>query len=153
MLAVKEQNPELDIRFVFQRNNTLSKNSKTTYGAWCEKHGFPYCIFPNIPRIGSNDQLANHPLAVELDQWFKAGKKGVPFRRSLPCSRVPRGLGRCRRLLMTETTSSAKDHAPTALHQMLTLCTLMAVVTASAVAITLGAVPMKHNCHVKTSPE
>ena len=33
MLAVKEQNPELDIRFVFQRNNTLSKNSKTTYGA------------------------------------------------------------------------------------------------------------------------
>lgn len=50
MLAVKEQNPELDIRFVFQRNNTLSKNSKTTYGAWCEKHGFPYCIFPNIPQ-------------------------------------------------------------------------------------------------------
>lgn len=50
MLAVKEQNPELDIRFIFQRNNTLSKNSKTTYGAWAEKHGFPYCIFPNIPQ-------------------------------------------------------------------------------------------------------
>ena len=49
MLAVKQQHPELDIRFVFQRNNTLSKNSKTTYGDWADKHGFPYCIFPNIP--------------------------------------------------------------------------------------------------------
>ena len=49
MLAVKEQNPELDIRFVFQRNNTMSKNSKTTYGAWAEKHGFLWCIYPNIP--------------------------------------------------------------------------------------------------------
>lgn len=49
MLAVKAQNPELDIRFVFQRNNVLSKNSRTTYGAWCDKHGFPWCIFPNIP--------------------------------------------------------------------------------------------------------
>ena len=49
MLAVKEAHPELDIRFVFQRNNTISKNSKTTYGAWCDKHGFKWCIFPNIP--------------------------------------------------------------------------------------------------------
>lgn len=50
MLAVKQQHPELDIRFVFQRNNTLSKSSKTTYGDWCDKHGFPYCIFPQIPK-------------------------------------------------------------------------------------------------------
>ena len=49
MLAVKAQHPELDIRFIFQRNNTLTKNSKTTYGAWAEKHGFQWCIFPNIP--------------------------------------------------------------------------------------------------------
>lgn len=50
MLAMKKQYPDLDIRFIFQRNNTLSKNSKTTYGAWCEKHGFPYCIYPDIPQ-------------------------------------------------------------------------------------------------------
>ena len=31
MLAVKEAHPHLDIRFVFMRDNTLSKNSKTTY--------------------------------------------------------------------------------------------------------------------------
>ena len=49
MLAVKNQHPELDIRFVFQRNNTLSKQSKTTYGDWCDKHGFLWCIYPDIP--------------------------------------------------------------------------------------------------------
>ena len=49
MLAVKKAHPELDIRFVFQRNNTLSKSSKTTYGAWAEKHGFLWCIYPDIP--------------------------------------------------------------------------------------------------------
>lgn len=49
MAAVKKQHPELDIRFVFQRNNTLSKQSKTTYGAWADKHGFPWCIYPHIP--------------------------------------------------------------------------------------------------------
>jgi hypothetical protein len=37
------------VRFVFQRNNTLSKNSKTTYGDWATKHGFQWCIYPDIP--------------------------------------------------------------------------------------------------------
>lgn len=42
-LAVKKQHPDLDIRFVFSNSNTrLSKGSKTTYGSWCEKHGFLY---------------------------------------------------------------------------------------------------------------
>ena len=49
MLAVKKQHPELDIRFIFQRNNTLTKRSKTTYGDWCDKHGFPWCIYPHLP--------------------------------------------------------------------------------------------------------
>jgi hypothetical protein len=40
---VKEQNPNLDIRFVFSNSkNKISKNSKTTYGMWCEKNGFKY---------------------------------------------------------------------------------------------------------------
>jgi len=43
-LAVKEQNPEYDIRFVFERNLTLSKVSKTTYGMWCDKHGFKWAM-------------------------------------------------------------------------------------------------------------
>ena len=49
MLAVKKQHPELDIRFVFQRNNTLTKTSKSTYGDWADKHGFLWCLYPHIP--------------------------------------------------------------------------------------------------------
>lgn len=44
MLRVKEQNPHVDIRFVFQRANnrlTKAKNSKT-YWQWCEQHGFQW---------------------------------------------------------------------------------------------------------------
>lgn len=40
---VKEQHPELDIRFIFSNSkNKISKNSKTTYGMWCEKNGYKY---------------------------------------------------------------------------------------------------------------
>jgi hypothetical protein len=42
-LLVKAQHPELDIRFVFSNSRArISKTSATTYGAWCEKHGFAY---------------------------------------------------------------------------------------------------------------
>jgi hypothetical protein len=40
---VKQQHPELDIRFVFTSSKSkISKNSKTTYADWCIKHGFKY---------------------------------------------------------------------------------------------------------------
>lgn len=40
-LLIKDQYPDLDIRFVFQNaNNKLSKRSKTTYADWCRKYGF-----------------------------------------------------------------------------------------------------------------
>ncbi len=40
-LLLKEQHPQLDIRFVFTNpNQKLYKGAKTTYGEWCEKHGF-----------------------------------------------------------------------------------------------------------------
>lgn len=42
-LLVKQQYPDLDLRFVFSNpNQKISKQSKTTYGMWCEKHGFLY---------------------------------------------------------------------------------------------------------------
>lgn len=42
-LIIKEQYPELDIRFVFSNSRSrISKTSKTTYAAWCQKHGFQY---------------------------------------------------------------------------------------------------------------
>lgn len=43
MRLVKEQNPELDIRFVFTRSTSkINKGSKTSYGDWCDKYGFDY---------------------------------------------------------------------------------------------------------------
>lgn len=43
MLLVKAQHPDLDIRFVFSNSKQrISKQSKTTYGMWAEKNGFPY---------------------------------------------------------------------------------------------------------------
>jgi hypothetical protein len=40
---IKEQHPELDIRFVFSNSNAkLSKGSKTTYAMWCDKLGIKY---------------------------------------------------------------------------------------------------------------
>lgn len=40
-LAVQEQEPDLDIRFVFSRSSArLSKGSPTTYAKWCETKGF-----------------------------------------------------------------------------------------------------------------
>ena len=43
MLLVKQQHPECDIRFVFgNAKNKLYKNSNTTYGDWCNKHGFEW---------------------------------------------------------------------------------------------------------------
>jgi hypothetical protein len=43
MLLVKEQNPELDIRILFvNAKNKIYKGSKTTYGAWADKHKFDW---------------------------------------------------------------------------------------------------------------
>lgn len=42
-LLIKKQYPELDIRFVFSNSRAkINKGSKTTYGMWCDKHGFLY---------------------------------------------------------------------------------------------------------------
>jgi hypothetical protein len=42
-LLIKEQYPDLDLRFVFSNpNNKIRKGSKTTYADWCNKHGFKY---------------------------------------------------------------------------------------------------------------
>jgi hypothetical protein len=49
MILVKEQNPDLDIRIVFQNaRNKIYKGSKTTYGDWANRHGFEWAE-GNIP--------------------------------------------------------------------------------------------------------
>ena len=41
MASVKRNNPDVDIRFVFMRDNKLSKKSLTRYSDWATKNGFP----------------------------------------------------------------------------------------------------------------
>ena len=50
VLAVKRDNPDIDLRMVFQSPyNTISKKSKTTYAKWCEKHEIPWTSYKDIP--------------------------------------------------------------------------------------------------------
>ena len=42
-LMIQDQHPFLDIRFVFSNSRSkLYKGAKSTYGDWCNKHGFLY---------------------------------------------------------------------------------------------------------------
>jgi hypothetical protein len=42
-LLVREQHPELDIRFVFSNSKAkISKGSKTSYADWCNKYKFQF---------------------------------------------------------------------------------------------------------------
>ena len=59
-LLIREQHPNLDIRFVFSNANAkLYKGSPTTYAQWCEKFGFRYAnktIPPEWLQEGSKQQ-------------------------------------------------------------------------------------------------
>ena len=58
MIAVKKNNPKLDIRMLFMNSRTkVRKGSKLTYADWCDKYGFPFA-----------DGM------IPLD-WFKEKKK------------------------------------------------------------------------------
>ena len=49
-LLLKDQYPDMDLRFVFSNpNQKLYKGSRTTYGQWCDKYGFQYAK-GTIPR-------------------------------------------------------------------------------------------------------
>ena len=59
-LLIREQHPNLDIRFVFSNANAkLYKGSPTTYAQWCDKFGFRYAnktIPPEWLQEGSKQQ-------------------------------------------------------------------------------------------------
>jgi hypothetical protein len=43
-VLLKQQHPELDIRFIFSRASTpIYKGSPTSYGKWATDHGFKWC--------------------------------------------------------------------------------------------------------------
>ena len=50
ILAVVKDNPDIDLRMVFQAPfNKISKKSRTTYAQWCEKHGIKWAAVHAIP--------------------------------------------------------------------------------------------------------
>ena len=61
-LLVKNQYPNLDLRFVFSNSKTrISKKSKTTYAMWCEKHGFKYVRFRVSVKVCPGVPIALEP--------------------------------------------------------------------------------------------
>ncbi len=63
-LTIRDQYPYLDIRFVFQNHGTrLRPGSKTTYGDWCERHGFLYTQ-KTIPHEWLQEELNDYARAM-----------------------------------------------------------------------------------------
>lgn len=50
MRAVKNTNPELDIRMIFPKDNKLSKRHVMRYSDWCTKYGIPYHVGLEVPK-------------------------------------------------------------------------------------------------------
>ena len=49
-LAILEQHPGIDLRFVFERATTkLNRGSKTSYGDWCDRHRLPWADGGEVP--------------------------------------------------------------------------------------------------------
>ena len=70
-LWVKEQHPDLHIRFVFSNpTSKLSKGSKTTYADWCVKHGYLYAK-KSIPNEWLTEPV--DPLRVAAVAAFRKG--------------------------------------------------------------------------------
>lgn len=52
-ILVKQQHPEVDLRFVFDNVNKLCGGTKYTHKTWCEKNGFKYCSVRDVETIQS----------------------------------------------------------------------------------------------------
>lgn len=57
MLRIKKQNPNADIRILFQRANTRITKSPNSlmYWEWAERHGFPWDEGDSIPEEWYNE--------------------------------------------------------------------------------------------------
>lgn len=49
MGEVIEQNPDLDIRLLFAKDNPISKKSRTRYSDWCTKRNIQFAIGTTVP--------------------------------------------------------------------------------------------------------
>ena len=58
-VLLKQQHPDLDLRFVFDNPNKLCGGTKQTHGAWATKYGFKWCSIRDVEQI---------------KQWIKDGE-------------------------------------------------------------------------------
>ena len=68
---IKEQYPELDLRFVFSNSRSrIRKGSKTTLSDWCEKNGF---LFADrlVPLEWMREKI-NKPSMLLIDNFMGA---------------------------------------------------------------------------------
>lgn len=78
-LMIADQYPALDIRFVFSNpRNKISKQSKTTYEKWCQKHQFEYAA-KTIPTAWLQEEL--HPDTVRATMDLLDWKPPKPKRK------------------------------------------------------------------------
>ena len=50
-VLLKQQHPDLDLRFVFDNVNKLCGGTKMTHSKWAEKYGFKYCSIKDVDQI------------------------------------------------------------------------------------------------------
>ena len=50
-VLLKQQHPDLDLRFVFDNPNKLCGGTKMTHAKWAEKYGFKYCSIKDVDQI------------------------------------------------------------------------------------------------------
>lgn len=50
-VLVKEQNPDIDLRFIFDNPNKLCGGTKMTHAQWADKYGFKWCGVKDVGTI------------------------------------------------------------------------------------------------------
>lgn len=49
LLGVRKNNPDLDLRLVFDKDNRIGKDAKSRYSDWAERYGFKWSLDGWIP--------------------------------------------------------------------------------------------------------
>ena len=55
MLLVKQQNPDVDLRMLFDQNNLLVRRGKYRYSDWARQKGFPCCFMRPGKTVDQDD--------------------------------------------------------------------------------------------------
>ena len=86
-MLIKEQNPLIDIRFVFMKANMkLNPTSKTSYGFWCDQHGFKWAEnkipdewLTNKKKVDCNNINKEDAWNEEKKKTISSDKRRIPF--------------------------------------------------------------------------